>query len=180
MAHMIGEHAFGEVVAYAVNGGAARRICYNLCSVRWTGDGKFLYLGLPVGGSVSANYKTFIVPLRHGESSPDLPPTGIKSESDLTRLNGVRVINDLARPGPDVFALCFRSLDGAPKYLYAFQSHNMGQDLAREVTPGPKNAWEIELFAPTATKCSDSRASSEYESAGRSSHHRAAPAPSAP
>ncbi len=98
------------VFAYPVNGGAARRVCYNLCSVRWTGDGKFLYLGLPVGGDVSANYKTFIVPLRHGKSFPDLPPTGIKSESDLTRLNGVRVINDLARPGPDVSLYAFDRL----------------------------------------------------------------------
>ncbi len=38
------------------------------------------------------------------------PPTGIKSESDLTRLNGVRVINDLARPGPDVSLYAFDRL----------------------------------------------------------------------
>jgi hypothetical protein len=98
------------VVAYPVNGGAAKRICHNLCSVRWTGDGKFLYLGLPAGGDVSANYKTFIIPLRHGESFPDLPPTGIKSDSDLARLNGVKVINDLARPGPDVSLYAFDRL----------------------------------------------------------------------
>jgi len=65
---------------------------------------------LPTGGDVSANYKTFIVPLRHGETFPDLPRTGIMSESDLTRLNGVKVINDLARPGPDVSLYAFDRL----------------------------------------------------------------------
>jgi len=101
-----GEDVKRGVVAYRVADGTAQRVCYNLCIVRWTGDGKFLYIALP-GGAKSDNYKTFVVPLRRGESFPTLPPTGIKSESDLSGIAGVRVINELARPGPDASVYAF-------------------------------------------------------------------------
>lgn len=94
------------VFAYRVDDGTAKRVCYNLCLVRWTGDGKFLYFGLP-GGGVSRNYKTFVVPLHPGESFPDLPAAGIKSESDLAHVRGVKVVDDLIHPGPDVFHYAF-------------------------------------------------------------------------
>jgi len=51
---------------------------------------------------VSRNYKTFVVPLHPGESFPDLPAAGIKSESDLAHVRGVKVVDDLIHPGPDV------------------------------------------------------------------------------
>jgi len=61
-------------------------------------------------------YKTFVVPLRHGDSFSDLPATGIKSESDFGHLSGVKVVNDLARPG--LTLLFTRSTaDTAPKCL---------------------------------------------------------------
>jgi eukaryotic-like serine/threonine-protein kinase len=88
------------VVAYQVEDGAAKRVCYGLCIIRWTADGKFLYVGLP-GGATGGIFRTFVVPLRHGHSFPDLPATGIKSESDLVSSSGVEVIHESARPGPD-------------------------------------------------------------------------------
>jgi hypothetical protein len=102
-----GEDVKRGVVAYRVADGTAQRVCYSLCIIRWTGDGKFLYIALPGGGAKSGNYKTFVVPLRRGESFPTLPPTGIKSESDLSGIAGVRVINELARPGPDASVYAF-------------------------------------------------------------------------
>jgi eukaryotic-like serine/threonine-protein kinase len=95
------------VFAYRVDDGTAKRVCYNLCLVRWTGDGKFLYFGLPGGGGVSRNYKTFVVPLHPGESFPNLPAAGIKSESDLAHVRGVKVVDDLIHPGPDVSHYAF-------------------------------------------------------------------------
>ena len=95
------------VVAYRVTDGAARRVCYSLCVVRWTGDGKFLYVELPGGSGASRNYKTFVVPLHPGESFPDLPVGGIKSESDLARMRGVRTVDEIIHPGPDVSLYAF-------------------------------------------------------------------------
>jgi Tol biopolymer transport system component len=95
-----GEEVTRAVVAYLVDDGTAKRVCHTLCIIRWSQDGRFLYIGLPVGRA-AGNYKTFIVPLHHGDSFPDLPATGIKTETDLTHLSGVKVINDLARPGPN-------------------------------------------------------------------------------
>jgi serine/threonine protein kinase len=95
-----GEEVTRGVVAYHIGDGITKRVCYSLCIVRWTQDGKFLYIGL-LGSLRSGIYKTFVVPLHHGDSFPELPTTGIKSDSDLTHLSGVKVINDLVRPGPD-------------------------------------------------------------------------------
>ena len=102
-----GEDVKRGVVAYRVADGAAQRVCYSLCVVRWTGDGKFLYVALLGGDAESGNYKTFVVPLRHGDSFPKLPAGGIKSEKDLLSLSGVRGINGLARPGPEVSVYAF-------------------------------------------------------------------------
>jgi len=98
---VLSDDATRGVVAYRVDGGTAKRICHNLCIVRWTLDGKYLYVGIFGTGDSSSEIKTFVVPLRHGESFPDLPASGIKSESDVAHLHGVNVIPEFAFPGPD-------------------------------------------------------------------------------
>ena len=95
------------VFAYRVDDGTAKRTCFNLCVVRWTGDGKFLDIGFPGGSGSSSNYKTFVIPLQPGESFPRLPDAGIKSESDFAQLRGVKVFDDLIHPGPDVSLYAF-------------------------------------------------------------------------
>ena len=102
-APVTGENVTRGVVAFPVGGGTPKRICYSLCAVRWTQDGKSFYVSLPGrGGNNSAqNYKTFVVPLRSGQTFPNLPGDGIKSDEDLERLRGVETINELVRPGPD-------------------------------------------------------------------------------
>ncbi len=96
-----GEDRKRGVVAYRLDDGASKRVCHNLCVVNWSLDGKFLNIGIFGLGDASSEYKTFVVPLRHGETFPDLPATGIESESDLAHLRGVHVITELAYPGPD-------------------------------------------------------------------------------
>ena len=98
-----GEELTRAVVAYSIEDGATRPLCQGLCIVRWSLDGKSLYVGLTGGSGHSGAFQTFVIPLRHGESFPKLPVTGIKTEKDLTALGGVKVINELARPGPDAF-----------------------------------------------------------------------------
>jgi Tol biopolymer transport system component len=94
------------VMAYNVDDGSAKRICYGLCILRWTGDGKFLYIGVP-GGDASHKFKTLIVPLEHGRDFPDLPDTGIRSESDLAHVRGLKIVVDLIHPGPDISLYAF-------------------------------------------------------------------------
>ncbi len=98
---MTGEDRKRGVVAYRLDGGASKRVCNNLCVVSWTLDGKFLYIGVFGSGNSGSDFKTFVVPLRHAEMFPDLPATGIKSESDVAHLRGVQVIPELAYPGPN-------------------------------------------------------------------------------
>jgi hypothetical protein len=64
-------------------------------------DGQWFYIGLLGGGSHSDTYRTFVIPLHAGEIFPRLPAAGIKTDRDLTGLEGVKVINDLVRPGPN-------------------------------------------------------------------------------
>ena len=101
-----GEDIKRGIVAYRVSDGTPQRVCYGLCLVRWTGDGKFLYLALP-GGQKADAYRTFVIPLHDGSSFPKLPATGVKTESDLASLSGVRAINELAHPGPYVSLYAF-------------------------------------------------------------------------
>ncbi len=96
-----GEDAFRGVEAFNVGDATIKRICSILCIVRWSGDGKLVYISLSRSGENVRRYRTFIVPLRHGSAFPDLPATGIKAEADLERLNGVKVVDDLLHPGPD-------------------------------------------------------------------------------
>jgi len=96
-----GDQATRSVYAYSTTGGPSRRICYDLCSMLWTLDGKSVYVTIYGAGGSSGSYKTFVIPLRHGEIFPNLPGNGIQSESDLGRLSGVQVISDYAVPGPD-------------------------------------------------------------------------------
>ena len=102
-APIVGENVTRGVKAYHWRDGIEKRVCYNLCIVRWTLDGKSIFLTVGDG----RNFKTFAIPLRQGESFPDLPPSGVKSEADLAHLRGVHVINDFARPGPDISHYAF-------------------------------------------------------------------------
>lgn len=96
-----GEEVTRGVLAFNVDDGTIKRLCYSLCIVRWTQDGKFLYVGLPGSGGTSDIFRTFIVPLRHGNVFPVLPATGIKSGDDLAGLSRVKVKEELIHPGPD-------------------------------------------------------------------------------
>jgi len=95
------EDSFRGVQAFNVDDGTVKRVCHNLCMVRWSEDGKFLFVSLSGNSESTATERTFIVPLGHGNMFPALPATGIESEADLVELNGVNVVNAFVRPGPD-------------------------------------------------------------------------------
>jgi eukaryotic-like serine/threonine-protein kinase len=110
------------IIAYPVRGGPPLRICRVLCSVSWTSDGKFVYVYLLGTSRLNAAGKTFIIPLRPGNSFPQLPTAGVASEADLAALPGVKTAEGFVSPGPDVSH-------------YAFTVQNVHRNLYRVPTP---------------------------------------------
>jgi Tol biopolymer transport system component len=89
------------LVAYRLADGKMLRVCHGLCTVRWTLDGKYLHIILFRSHNATQPYTTYIVPLRRGESFPQLPAGGIEKEEDVAGLPGAKVIPGLAYPGGD-------------------------------------------------------------------------------
>jgi DNA-binding winged helix-turn-helix (wHTH) protein/Tol biopolymer transport system component len=100
------------IVAVPTAGGAPRLICDGFRPVAWDPEGKFFYIGL-VRSSRTSSGKTLAIPLRPGESLPNLPASGIRGPDDAAFFPGSRVIEGWAfSPGPDpsVFAYARASM----------------------------------------------------------------------
>jgi eukaryotic-like serine/threonine-protein kinase len=110
------------IVAYPTQGGPPLRICGILCSVSWTSDGKFVYVYLLGTSQLNTTGKTFVIPLQPGSAFPRLPTAGVRSESDLAALPGVKTVEGVVSPGPDVSH-------------YAFNIQNVHRNLYRIPTP---------------------------------------------
>jgi len=91
------EEEGGSMLALPVGGGAPRKICGS-GRVKWSADGRLLYLS--PGDSMSAG-RTFAFPLKAGAAFPDLPSDGFRSADEIAAVPGVRIIDavDVA-PGP--------------------------------------------------------------------------------
>ncbi|MBI3667269.1 MAG: serine/threonine-protein kinase, partial [Acidobacteria bacterium] len=100
-----GEESTSAMVAHRIGGGAAVRICDN-CDAGWGPDGQFFYLAFRTLNAMEAE-RTYAISLRPGQSLPPLPPSGIRSKSDLEALPGVRVIErgSISRgPDPSIYS----------------------------------------------------------------------------
>jgi hypothetical protein len=96
-----GERGALETVAIPIDGRARQRICWDHCSVKWSPDGRFLYLGA-VG---LANAQTLVVPIPLGRVLPLIPATGLSitqaQTPDEIDLPDVMVIDrNRVAPGP--------------------------------------------------------------------------------
>jgi Tol biopolymer transport system component len=92
--------------AYPVRGGTPVRICMGCRRVKWSPDGRHLYLSF-VGMGHSPFGKTFALPIPAGRPLPVLPASGVKSEAEAAALPGVTVIeHGHISPGrdPSVYA----------------------------------------------------------------------------
>jgi serine/threonine protein kinase len=93
-AQSTGEPDF-EALAVPIRGGVPMKICGNGCSVTWSADGKFLYVGTRSG-------RTFAMPVPAGRALPHLPAGGINALERTKGLPGtVSIEGDLISPGPD-------------------------------------------------------------------------------
>jgi len=94
-----GENTSIAAVAVPLQGGPLVRICSGSGTVRWSADGRFLYISEVSGRKAS---RTLILPIPPGEQLPKLPLGGILSFEDGAALAGARVIGQSSMtPGPE-------------------------------------------------------------------------------
>jgi serine/threonine protein kinase len=99
------EEQNGVMLAFPTGGGPPVQI-YGPARVKWSTDGRFLFLSIS-SGSMGSTGKTYAVPLKAGAALPDIPPGGFRSEAEIAALPGARVIDAVdIGPGPtlDVYA----------------------------------------------------------------------------
>jgi Tol biopolymer transport system component len=91
------------MIALSLRGGERKIICRGYCASAWSSDGSIFYVGL--------GEKTLAIPLRPGQSLPDLPDEGITA-AQPPALPGQRVIDhDVISPGPDASTYAFVKTD---------------------------------------------------------------------
>jgi hypothetical protein len=107
-----------RMVAYPRAGGESRALC-DRCSVKWSRDGRsmFLYFGIQEFRSEAGNY---IIPLQPGRQLPNLPKEGIRSAADLKQLRAVP-----ASKGP------FTLFPGPTADIYAYSKRSVQRNLYR-------------------------------------------------
>jgi Tol biopolymer transport system component len=94
-----------SIRAIPVRGGSSRRIC-TWCSADWAPDGKFFYIGLAPNSRTNRS-KTLAIPVRAGETFPQLPSSGIRGPEDAKYIPGAHLLDGwFISPGPEpsVFA----------------------------------------------------------------------------
>ena len=101
--------AWGALVLHAAGGGSRKRVCEN-CSkpqgtdpipptLKWTPDGKFLYLRFETS--------TYAIPLQPRPLLPPTPASGFASKEAVAALPGARLVSDkdvYPGPNPSVYA----------------------------------------------------------------------------
>jgi Tol biopolymer transport system component/tRNA A-37 threonylcarbamoyl transferase component Bud32 len=86
-------------VAVSIKDGTRKVICVNLCVLRWSADGAYLYVTLNV--TPTEAHPTLIFPIPPGASFPDLPAQGLGPHAgdELTKVR--KVFQDFPSFGPD-------------------------------------------------------------------------------
>jgi hypothetical protein len=110
------------VVAYPTGGGAPLPICQTLCFVSWTLDGESIYIHLPGTSQGDEFGKTFVIETSSGSPFPQLPGSGVQSESDLVALPGIKILEGTVVPGPDRTRYTFTK-QSVHRNLYRIWSH---------------------------------------------------------
>jgi len=89
----------GGTILLPVGGGTPVPVYGNGLRIRWSRDGRFLFL--------TVSERTYALPIPRGEALPKIPPAGFASAADIAAVPGARLIEAAdAAPGPtaDVYA----------------------------------------------------------------------------
>ena len=100
------EERHGGAVALPLDGGPPVDI-FGPGGCNWSADAKFFFLTASRTGYSMAEGHTFVIPLPRGRVLPPIPVSGFRSEADIAKLPGVRIIGapDVAPgPSPDIYA----------------------------------------------------------------------------
>ncbi|MGI8424478.1 MAG: TolB family protein [Chloroflexota bacterium] len=118
----------GSVVAWADGQGATVypmdgrppvRLWGRDARLRWSSDGRFLFMSLSsAGGTFYSAGRTYVIPLERGRLLPEIPARGFQTEAEIARLPGVQIIEaaDVA-PGPNSSIYAF-SRETTQRNLY--------------------------------------------------------------
>jgi Tol biopolymer transport system component len=96
-------------VAVSLKDRTRKMICISLCELRWSADGRYLYVTLNV--TPTEGHPTLVFPIPPGASLPDLPAQGLGSHAgeDLPKIQKVR--EDFPAFGPDPQTYAFVKTD---------------------------------------------------------------------
>jgi eukaryotic-like serine/threonine-protein kinase len=112
-----GDHQAATV--YPLDGGAPIRVWSRDARLRWSSDGRSLFLSLSsTGGTLYGSGRTYVLPLEPGRLLPDIPSGGFQTEAELAALPGVQIVEaaDVA-PGPNASVYAF-SRETTQRNLY--------------------------------------------------------------
>jgi WD40 repeat protein len=87
-------------IAVSTRDRRSRSICKGVCNVRWSSDGKYLYV-TTVGRVTTSGGRTLVIAMPHGFALADLPRTelDLASDEELAHIQVIR--QSLVSPGPD-------------------------------------------------------------------------------
>lgn len=104
---------------YPLEGGAPVRVWGRDARLRWSSDGRFLFMSISsTAGTLYSAGRTYVIPLEPGRLLPEVPARGFQTEAEIAKLPGVQIIDaaDVA-PGPTSSVYAF-SRETTQRNLY--------------------------------------------------------------
>jgi hypothetical protein len=114
----------GATVAFPIGGGPSVRIYGGSMPVKWSPDGRLLFLSMRGTSSPSGKVgTTYVIPVPPGRGLPKIPAGGFQSGAEIAKIPGVRIIDS-----PDV-------APGPRPELYTFSRETVQRNLYRIPVP---------------------------------------------
>jgi hypothetical protein len=107
----------GATLVLPLEGGPPLQIYGSAIQLKWSADRRFFFLVFPAG-------QTYVLPLASGQSLPNIPAGGFRSEDEISKLPGVRRLTDSLEVTP-----------GPSSEVYAFSRQTVQRNLYRIPLP---------------------------------------------
>jgi hypothetical protein len=105
--------------AYSTSGAAPMRIYSGTSRLRWSLDGRRVYLSIFTADAAAGGIgRTYVLPLPKGSMLPHVPVGGFRSEAEVAAFPGVEILPDAdVAPGPSPAVYAF-SRETVTRNLY--------------------------------------------------------------